>query len=221
MVSATTRPSRSTAGPLEPDHADADTSRASPPLRRSQHQQQRQQLRLSALRRRYRFPTPTAVAGDPTAVGLPGRLPRRLQDLGGGEAFLPPNRPSVTATGLIGGDCAGEAFGAPARRRSRAAAAASERLPGEGRAPADRVSPSSIQRRVAGTVAAAAAGFFVLRRDLEDYATLLPVRGPGSVAALARVALAEEAPPQQTERARVAAARGPWYHAAAARPPLL
>ena len=56
--------------------------------------------------------------------------------------------------------------------------------------------------RGAGTVAAAAAGYFVLRRDLEDYA--IPYAACAGlaliVAALARGALPEDAPPQQTER---------------------
>ena len=56
--------------------------------------------------------------------------------------------------------------------------------------------------RGAGTVAAAAAGYFVLRRDLEDYA--IPYAACAGlaliVAALARGALPEDAPPRQTER---------------------
>ena len=61
----------------------------------------------------------------------------------------------------------------------------------------------------------------MLRRDLEDYS--IPYAACAAlaliVAALARGALPADAPPRQTER-DWRRARGPWYHAAAAPPPL-
>ena len=74
-------------------------------------------------------------AGGALAVGLETALAATARGASrfprGGEAFLPPNRPSVTATGLIGGDRAGEAPGAPAPANASRAAAATERLPGD------------------------------------------------------------------------------------------
>ena len=67
-------------------------------------------------------------AGGALAVGLETALAATARGASrfprGGEAFLPPNRPSVTATGLIGGDRAGEAPGAGEAAEAAAVAVA-------------------------------------------------------------------------------------------------